>query len=111
MLPALPLSSVNVSFSRLTSVTKPTCEPVAPVGTPLTATATSPTWGIASAVPYLRQFEATAAPEGGTPPAFLMLDAANSPHQSPALGYPISRMNFTSSGSSSAYFAAVANTP
>src|SRR6516164_256254 len=58
MLLELPLSSVNVPFLRSTSVTKPTCEPVAPVGTPLSATATSPTCGIASGVPYPRQFEA-----------------------------------------------------
>jgi len=82
----LPLSSVNVPFLRSTSVTKPTCEPVAPVGTPLSATATSPGWGIASGVPYPRQFEAMAAPEGGVPPALLITDAANSPHHSPILG-------------------------
>src|SRR5215467_10966954 len=101
MLLELPLSSVNVPFLRSTSVTKPTCEPVAPVGTPLSATATSPTWGIASGVPYPRQFEAMAAPEGGVPPALLIIDAANSPHHSPVLGL----------GSSSAYFAAIPNTP
>lgn len=76
----------GLPFMRSTSVTKPTCEPVAPVGTPLSATATSPTWGIASGVPYSRQFEAMAAPEGGVPPALLITDAANSPHHSPLLG-------------------------
>src|SRR5215470_12053758 len=73
MLLELPLSSVNVPFLRSTSVTKPTCEPVAPVGTPLSATATSPTWGVASGVPYPRQFDAMAAPEGGVPPALLII--------------------------------------